>query len=207
MADGGSQIRRGRKYDQVLAGACDVFLRDGFEGASVDEIAKCAGVSKATLYSYFPDKRLLFLEVGQCECRRQAAEGIDPAGLESPPAVTLRLAGEQILRLLTSKLGQQVFRLCVAESHRFPELGRRFWECGPGLIERSLGTYLEAACRRGELVIDDISLAAHQFAELCKAELVPRMIFGLQSEFTEAERTRVIDGAVETFLARYAPAT
>ena len=53
-------IRKGRKFDQVLEGARSVFLADGFEGASVDQIAKVAGVSKATLYSYFPDKRLLF---------------------------------------------------------------------------------------------------------------------------------------------------
>ena len=68
------QIRRGRKFDQVLAGAREVFLRDGFEGASVDDIAREAGVSKATLYSYFPDKRLLFQEVARAECRRAADE-------------------------------------------------------------------------------------------------------------------------------------
>ena len=67
-------IRKGRKFDQVLEGARSVFLRDGFEGASVDDIARAAGVSKATLYSYFPDKRLLFLEVARCECNRQTEE-------------------------------------------------------------------------------------------------------------------------------------
>ena len=52
-------IKRGRKFDQVLEGARTVFMRDGFEGANVDDIAASAGVSKATLYSYFPDKRVL----------------------------------------------------------------------------------------------------------------------------------------------------
>ena len=55
--------RSGRKFDQVLAGAREVFLANGFEGASMDDIARVAGVSKATLYSYFPDKRILFTEV------------------------------------------------------------------------------------------------------------------------------------------------
>ncbi|MDO6523978.1 helix-turn-helix domain-containing protein, partial [Shimia thalassica] len=40
-------MRRGRKFDQVIDGARDVFLRDGFEGASVVDIARAAGVSKA----------------------------------------------------------------------------------------------------------------------------------------------------------------
>ena len=75
-------LRRGRKFDQVLAGAREVFLRDGFEGAVVDEIARQAGVSKATLYSYFPDKRLLFVEVAKQECRAQS----DAALSEEPAA-------------------------------------------------------------------------------------------------------------------------
>lgn len=60
-------VKRGRKFDQVLEGARLVFLQDGYEGASVDDIARAAGVSKATLYSYFPDKRLLFMEVAKIE--------------------------------------------------------------------------------------------------------------------------------------------
>lgn len=66
--------RKGRKYDQVLQGARDVFMAHGFEGASVDDIARKAGVSKATLYSYFPDKRLLFMEVARHGCARQAED-------------------------------------------------------------------------------------------------------------------------------------
>ena len=70
-------LRTGRKFDQVLKGARDVFMADGFEGASVDDIARAAGVSKATLYSYFPDKRLLFMEVARNECARQACDAVD----------------------------------------------------------------------------------------------------------------------------------
>ena len=58
-----AEIKKGRKFDQVLEGARRIFMRDGFEGASVDDIARSAEVSKATLYSYFPDKRILFSEV------------------------------------------------------------------------------------------------------------------------------------------------
>ena len=52
MTSDQTKVRKGRKFDQVLAGARDVFMADGFEGASVDAIARAAGVSKATLYSY-----------------------------------------------------------------------------------------------------------------------------------------------------------
>lgn len=196
-------VRKGRKFDQVLEGAREVFLADGFEGASVDTIARAAGVSKATLYSYFPDKRLLFMAVARCECGRQAAAAIDPIDPAAPPEVVLRAAAGQILDVLLSDFGRRMFRICIAESDRFPELGRAFYESGPALVRERLVAYLRAAAARGALSIDDFELAADQFAELCKADVFPRLMLGLAREVTEAERQRVIDGAVATFLARY----
>jgi hypothetical protein len=55
----------------------------------------------------------------------------------------------------------------------------------------------------GELVIDDIDLAADQFIELCKASLHTKMMMGVKTCFTDAEIDRVIHGAVEMFTARY----
>ena len=43
-------LRTGRKFDQVLQGARQVFMADGFEGASVDDIAKAAGITREALY-------------------------------------------------------------------------------------------------------------------------------------------------------------
>jgi AcrR family transcriptional regulator len=196
-------VKRGRKFEQVLEGARDVFLADGFEGASVDTIARAAGVSKATLYSYFPDKRLLFMEVAKCECCRQADEAIELIDLSAPPRTVLTEAATRMLNFYLSDFGMRVFRICVAESDRFPELGREFYESGPALVRERMVGYLRLAAERGELRIDDFELAADQFAELCKADLFPRIIFGVGTVFTEADRRRVIDGAVEMFLARY----
>ncbi|WP_172961054.1 TetR/AcrR family transcriptional regulator [Oceaniglobus roseus] len=200
LADG---IKKGRKFEQVLEGARGVFLKDGFEGASVDTIAKEAGVSKATLYSYFPDKRLLFMEVAKSECCRQADAAMAMMDMSKPPAAVLHHVGSHLIRFFLSDLGQKVFRICVAESDRFPELGRQFYVSGPGTVERALGQYFDLAIARGELAIDDKVLAAHQFAELCKAHLFPRLIFGIQDRFTDAEVEAVITGAVEMFMARY----
>ncbi|SES04906.1 DNA-binding transcriptional regulator, AcrR family [Tranquillimonas rosea] len=196
-------IRRGRKFDQVLEGAREVFLNDGFEGASVDDIAKAACVSKATLYSYFPDKRLLFTEVAKCECRRQAEEAVTRIDMSRPPRDVLAEAGRHMIRFYLSDFGQRVFRICVAESDRFPDLGESFYDSGPRLVEKRLTDYFQLAMSRGELAIDDLPLAAHQFAELCKVELFPRIVFGVQATFTTDEIERVLTGAVDMFLARY----
>ncbi|MBE0452953.1 TetR/AcrR family transcriptional regulator [Roseovarius autotrophicus] len=198
-----TEIKKGRKFDQVLEGARRVFMRDGFEGASVDEIAREAKVSKATLYSYFPDKRLLFSEVARLECNRQADEAIDAFDLTQSVETLLREVADRILRFYLSDFGQQVFRICVAESHRFPELGRRFYTSGPKLARDRLSLVLRVYVERGALRIEDMDLAADQFVELCKGDLFVRALCGLCQSPDNTAMNRVADGAVEMFLARY----
>jgi AcrR family transcriptional regulator len=199
-------IKRGRKYEQVLYGAWQVFRRDGFEGASVDDIAREAGVSKATLYSYFPDKRLLFLEVAKGECCRQAQETVALMTSELAPREALTRAASRMVDFFLSDFGQRVFRICVAESDRFPEIGREFYENGPAMARARIVAYFHEAEARGELTIADKELAADQFAELCKADLFPRLIFGIGAKIKPEDRQRVINGAVDMFLARYGTA-
>ncbi|SFR97543.1 TetR/AcrR family transcriptional regulator [Yoonia litorea] len=203
MPDGTTQPKRGRKFDQVLAGARQVFLSDGFEGASVDDIAKAAGVSKATLYSYFPDKRFLFLQVAKTECARQADHAIETIDMDAPAADVLQAIADEIVAFITSEFGTRIFRICVGESERFPELAREFYESGPQLVRERMMSYLEKAIARGELQIDDVALAAEQFQELCKADLFPRMMFNIADDFTVDEKRRVTKGAVRMFMARY----
>lgn len=196
-------VRKGRKFDQVLEGARKVFMSDGFEGASVDEIARAAGVSKATLYSYFPDKRLLFMEVATTECQRQAKSALDNIDMAASPREVLKQTGLHFLRFITSDLGQRIFRICVAESDRFPELGQKFYNSGPAVFRTKMAAYFKQAEARGELRMDDPILAADQFGELCKADVWPRLVFGVTRQVTDEDLTRVVHGAVETFMARY----
>ena len=200
-------VRKGRKYDQVLEGARQVFMADGFEGASVDEIARAAAVSKATLYSYFPDKRLLFMEVANAECARQSQEALDSIDMAAPPREVLNQAGHHFLRFITSTFGQQIFRICVAESDRFPEIGQSFYNSGPAVMRAEMAHYFEEAATRGELEIGDYVLAADQFGELCKADIWTRLIFGVSKSVSDAEIDRVVEGAVEMFMARYGAKT
>ena len=203
MNDATPMVRKGRKFDQVLEGARTVFMADGFEGASVDDIAREAGVSKATRYSYFPDKRLLFMEVANEECARQSRTAIDNIDMSAPPHAVLAQVGRHFVRFITSKFGQQVFRICVAESDRFPEIGRAFYQSGPARMRSVMTEYFAEAIARGELRMDDLTLASDQFGELCKADIWPRLMFGVIDQVTPDDIDRVVDGAVETFMARY----
>lgn len=200
-------IRRGRKFDQVIDGARAIFLRDGFERASVDDIAREAGVSKATLYSYFPDKRLLFLEIAKAECRRVADEAEELIDDTAPVAQVLQMAAERIVGFMMSDFGARMFRVAVAESENFPAMAHDFYHSGPLMIRERLANYLRKAVERGDLVIDDINLAADQFAQLCKADIQDRLIFGGPGCCTPRDLTRTIHGAVAMFMARYGAVT
>ena len=200
-----SAIRKGRKFDQVLQGARGVFLAEGFDAANMDHVAKASGVSKATLYSYFPDKESLFAVVVQTECALQADQAMQQIDQGALPSDVLTGAAQHLLGFMTSEFGQRMLRMCVVGAERFPELGHAFYESGPLVVRQKLSEYFEAAMERGELNIPDVTLAADQFSELCKADVFPKILFGVQTKFEPAELKRVIDGAVETFLARYGP--
>ncbi len=148
-------INRGRKFDQVRNGASDVFLHDGYAGASVDDIARAARVSKATLYSYFPDKKLMFQEVVEAAMAQAfalspvvAAQGapIDPGLREMLAHVGMWLVRPQHLRLQ---------RVLMAESERFPALLQSYRRQLDDSIMAPLTSELEAWRDSGQLSVDD----------------------------------------------------
>ena len=93
--------------------------------------------------------------------------------------------------------------MCVAETDRFPEIGREFYASGPAVMRAEMATYFAVAAERGELAIEDLTLAADQFGELCKADIWPRLIFGVTESVSDDEIDKVVDNAVEMFMARY----
>lgn len=199
------EIRKGRKYDQVIEGAREIFLKDGYEGANVDDIARAANVSKATLYAYFPTKEALFIHVAIDECRCQAQAANAAIDRSRSAGAVLGEAARHLIRFNLSDFGQSTFRICVAESGRFPELGQMYYETGPGNVWRLVAGYLQEATARGDLSIaeEEIELAAFQFIELCRAGAFQKRLFRVQNEFSDAEIDSICDSAVTTFLARY----
>jgi AcrR family transcriptional regulator len=187
----------------VLEGARQVFMADGFEGSSVDDIARAARVSKATLYSYVPDKKLLFLEVAKLECQRNAELAVMQIKSDGPVRQVLFNAASTMARFFRSKLGQQTYRLAIAESERFPEIGRAFFNAGPTIAKTALLEFLRKRVEAGDLVIPDLELAADQFIELCKAGHHLKSMLGIKHDYTDAEVDKVIHGAVDMFMAHY----
>lgn len=199
-----SLINRGRKFEQVLRGARHVFLRDGFEGTSVDEIAREAGVSKATLYSYFPDKRLMFVEVFRNELRQETADSLALLQLDRPFSEVLPMIVQMITAHLASEFGVRVYRISVAEAERFPTLSREYFESGPQQLEQTLSLVFRLFIERGELQIDDLEIAASTLIQLCTVVMHHRALFLGPEAVTEDMLRRTCENAVHVFLSAYA---
>ena len=200
-----SRTERGeQKYAQVLAGAREVFLSDGYEGASVDDIAKAAGISKATLYRHFPDKAALFSAVLAQECRTQAELHPELCYHDRPIAEFLLDLARDVLNFTLSDFGQAIFRIAVAESARFPRVGETFYDTGSEMNRIRLAPALRLAVERGELRELDPDYAAHVFYGICKAGLAHRRLFkGHVPSAAEVEEHA--HRTVATFLRAFAP--
>src|SRR6201994_2898953 len=115
------------KRRQILDGASKVFMDLGFDGASMGEIARAAGVSKGTLYVYFADKSRLFEAIVEEEAIEQGkvAFNFDPG---RDVVTTLREFGLAYIQLLCRPGGGSAIRTVMAIAERMPEGGRPHYE-------------------------------------------------------------------------------
>jgi len=190
------------KRRQILAGASKVFMDLGFDGASMGEIARAAGVSKGTLYVYFADKSRLFEAIVEEETLAQSNVefNFDPG---RDAAVTLRDFGRAYIELLCRPGGGSAIRTVMAIAERMPEVGRRYYE---HVLEKTIGrlaAYLEAQVTSGDLAIDDCQLAASQFMMVCQASLFLPFIFQAAPPPSAQRIAEVVESATAMFLAAY----
>jgi AcrR family transcriptional regulator len=190
------------KRRQILDGAGKVFMDLGFDGASMGEIARAAGVSKGTLYVYFADKSRLFEAIVEEETLAQGNVefNFDP---ERDAATTLRDFGRAYIELLCRPGGGSAIRTVMAIAERMPEVGRRYYE---HVLEKTisrLAAYLEAHVTTGDLAIDDCQLAASQFMMMCQASLFLPFIFQAAPPPSAERMAQVVESATEMFLAAY----
>ena len=190
------------KRRQILDGAHKVFMELGFDGASMGEIARAAGVSKGTLYVYFADKSALFTAIVEDENleRGKLVFNFDP---ERDATTTLTEFGQAFIQLLCRPGGGSATRTVMAIAERMPEVGRRFYNNVIAFSIERLAAYLEARTRLGELAIDDHQLAASQFMEMCKASLFLPFVFQAAPAPSAERIAEVVGSATRMFLAAY----
>ena len=201
------QGRSPRKRQAILEAAATVFLRNGYRGTSMDEIAAAAAVSKQTIYKHFGDKERLFTAI----VTSRVDEASDPVhdvvvGLRNTGDLEadLRDLARQLLARVVQPSLIQLRRLVISEAGRFPELGRTFHERGPGRTIAALGAAFERLASEGALRLDDPQLAAEHFNWLIMSIPLNRAMFFGDDEIPDAITVeRYADAGVRVFLAAY----
>jgi AcrR family transcriptional regulator len=190
------------KRRQILDGARKVFMDLGFDGASMNEIARAAGVSKGTLYVYFADKNRLFEAIVQLEAlaHGQVAFNFDPG---RDVETTLREFGNAYIELVCRPGGGSAIRTVMAIAERMPDVGRRYYE---NVLEKTinrLADYLQAHVRPDDLAIENCQLAASQFHQMCQASLFLPWVFQAAPAPSPERIAEVVESATRMFMAAY----
>jgi AcrR family transcriptional regulator len=194
----------GRKIEQVIEAAKRLFLDRGFAATSMDAIAKRAAVSKATLYAYFPSKRILFGSLIETECQSMNQE-LPLLSLDKGLETVLRSFARQYVRLFLDRQDLAVHRIIVNESSQFPELCRLFYESGPRATIERLAGLLDEAKAKGLLDFKDSTVAATQFLSLIRGEL-PLLTMLCMNDADAKSIEADIDAGLKLFLKAYYPA-
>lgn len=199
--------RSARKRRAILDAATTVFLSNGYLGTSMDEIAALARVSKQTVYKHFTDKERLFAEIVTATVDEIADPNTDEVlSLKDTGELErdLREFARRQLRAVMDQRLLQLRRLVIGEAARFPQLGRLFYERGPGRTIEALAEMFEQLASRGTLELDDPRLAAAHFNWLVMSiPLNQAMLLGEDEPASAAQLRRYADAGVRAFLAAY----
>jgi TetR/AcrR family transcriptional regulator, mexJK operon transcriptional repressor len=197
-----------RKRTAILEAAEQVFLRDGYLGANMDELTALSGVSKQTVYAHFGSKEALFVELVE-SMTRGAGDAVHTDDLPDPtsPADLRATLTDYAVRQLTAVLAPRILRLrrlVIGEESRFPELARVLWENGPARAMDALAGHVARLSELGWLVTVDPRSAASYLNWLVMGEPVNRaMLLGDEDlPDTAAVRDHCAE-AVRIFLAGY----
>lgn len=202
----GGEAQRG-KAQQILKAAAEIFMDQGYGAASMDAIARRAGVSKATLYAHFQGKEQLFAAIVAEQCQRIAREVTMAESDLADLRGGLLAIGRNFLERITSPHALAIHRIVVAEAARFPELGQVFYETGPSQLMTQLARFLAAAADRSELEVSAPHRAAEHFLGLIRGDLHLRCVLGLVRQPDAAEIDRIVADGVGVFWRAYGPVT
>ncbi|WP_374355234.1 TetR family transcriptional regulator [Limnohabitans sp.] len=154
--------RKEARPGELLDAALDLFVEKGFAATRSEEVAARAGVSKGTLFLYFPSKEELFKAVVRENMVRHQTEGAEEiARFEGPTAALLQYLMLEWWRRYGATKASGISKLVMSEASNFPDLARFFQEevVTPG--HAMIRSVLQRGIERGEFRPVDMDLTVH----------------------------------------------
>ncbi|MCK9798912.1 TetR/AcrR family transcriptional regulator [Pseudomonas sp. MAFF 302030] len=188
----------------ILTAAGQIFHDQGFDGASMAQIALSLGCSKATLYSYFESKEVLFYEALMAAAGAQMRETFAAIeNLSLPIAESLQSLGEQVISLLYSEEVMAVRRLLLSAAGRKAGLGKACYDAGPAQFLEVMSSLLKQYMDEGLLRKADPQVAALHLRALLESEWLDLFLFSTMQGFDQTFCKETASRATQTFLAAY----
>ncbi|MGE0829448.1 MAG: TetR/AcrR family transcriptional regulator C-terminal domain-containing protein [Hyphomonadaceae bacterium] len=184
-----------------LEAVMQVFLEQGYEAASVNEVVRRAGGSLATLYSQYGNKDGLFsavLEHGNSRFVEPMSQAADP---DLPIEQGLQQIGETFLARIVSPDGLAFFRMVVGDGRKFPATLQQFLRTGPERVRLTVAAYLAARADQDGCVFEDAEEAAGYFCEMVRGRHQYRALSDASYALNETQISAYVTRAVRFFLA------
>lgn len=156
------QRRKEERPQELLSAALELFVEKGFAATRAEEVAARAGVSKGTLYLYYPSKEELLKAVIRHHLSSQIqARSAEVSHHEGPSADLLRDALSQWWTAVYDSPASGVFKLIITEVRNFPEIAEFYRheviEPGQSLVE----AIIRRGIGRGEFRAVDVPAAMY----------------------------------------------
>jgi len=200
------QASQNPKAMAIMQAAKVLFLEHGFGAVSMDQIARQAGVSKATVYAHFVSKEKLFAEMVFTACTSRWDGELPQLTRDSDIRAILEDMLRMVVEHLLSPEPLSVYRIIMAEGPRFPELPKAFFGNGPLPMIRKLTSFFEQANWLGLLSVPDTRLAAEQAIWLVRGPLGIRRLLDMDVPGDFPPEEEIIKGAVQMIYRSFKPA-
>ena len=197
--DRGRSGRQQARREEFLLAATQMFFKNGFSGANVDDVIAKVGGSKRTLYSYFGNKEELFSAVIRDISVRAMAGLVDESACRSSLHETLFEIGNRYLTVIMQPDTLHLYRTIVAEGIRFPQLPQVFFENGPGRASRSLARTLEKHRDVWALKDLDYERTAEHFFGMIRGDIHLKTVLGLRPPLERDEIRSMVASIVDLF--------
>lgn len=197
----GHSSRQAKKKAEILAAGTDIFLKEGYGRASMDQVHACIGGSKRTLYNHFPSKEALFEAIVKSVSDR-ALKALTPPLKETPLKDALVRMGTDYLGVLLSPDGLSLYRAMVSEAPHFSNLSAAFFHKGPSRASHHLAEFFEDQNRQKALKVGDPQAAAEHFLGAIRGDIHLAAVLSARS-VSQAELEKNVSQVTDLFLKTF----
>lgn len=189
----------------IIAAATRVFMRSGFAGTTMDQVASEAGVVKQTVYNHFPSKDWLFKAM--IDNNNEDLRSTIPVSLlpESDVRECLLAFSRQFLKIIVKPTSLGLHRMLISEAPRFPDLAKLVFSTGASRIARLLADYFRKQTKEKRICVADAPLAAEQFLGSLRGNIQLRLLLMAEGPPSEEQIDKMAETAVDNFIRAHRP--